>query len=139
MCLLPTYGHIFNTSLTSLSIYCVFVCTMQEGAVSLITIKGLPTLHLLDPLHYLVTGDPFTLNCTAEDDPQSPNGTQFLWYRDDIDITNETRVTANNNVYTSQLNIHQLDSDQYSGKYLCIAYNNPSANVTSSTTLIVES
>ena len=112
---------------------------MQKNAVSLITIKGLPTFNLLDPFHYLVAGDPFTLNYTAEDDPQSPNRIQFLWYRDDIDITNETRVTANNYVYTSQLNIYQLDSDQHSGYYSCVAYNNPSANVTSSTTLIVES
>ena len=112
---------------------------MQEGAVSLITIKGLPTLYLLNPLHYLVAGDPFTLNCTAEDDPQSPNGIQFLWYRDDIDITNKTKVIPNNHVYTSELNLNQLDSDQHSGYYLCVAYNNPSANVTSSTTLIVES
>ena len=39
----------------------------------------------------------------------------------------------------SQLNIQQLDSDQHSGNYSCAAYNNPSANVTSFTTLIIES
>ena len=106
---------------------------------SLISILGAPTLQDLDPIHYLVTGDAFTLSCTANDDPQSPDGVNFVWYQDDNDITTTTKVIANNPVYTSQLNIQQLDSDQHSGHYSCVAYNHPSAYVTSSTTLIIES
>ena len=106
---------------------------------SLISIQGPPTLQDLDAIHYLVAGDAFTLSCTANDDPQSPNGVHFVWYQDDNDITSATTVIANKPVYTSQLNIQQLDSDHHSGHYSCVAYNHPSAYVTSSTTLIIES
>ena len=106
---------------------------------SLISTQGPPTLQDLDPIHYLVTGDAFTLSCTANNDPQSPDGVHFVWYQDDNDITSATTVIANSPKYTSQLNIQQLDSDHHSGHYSCVAYNHPSAYVTSSTTLIVES
>ena len=105
----------------------------------LITIKGPPTLHDLGLTHRLVAGDAFTLSCTANDDPQSPDGVHFVWYQDDNDITNLTQVVTNKPEYTSQLNIKQLDSDRHNGNYLCVAYNHPSVNVKSSTTLIVES
>ena len=112
---------------------------MQKWLFSLISILGLPTLQDLDLIHYLVTGDAFTLSCTANDDPQSPNGVHFVWYQNDDDITSTTTVIANSPKYTSQLNIQQLDSDHHSGHYSCVAYNHPSAYVTSSTILIVES
>ena len=113
---------------------------MQEVTVLiLITLTDPPTLQDMDPIHYLVTGDAFTLSCTATDDPQSPDGVHFVWYQDDNDITSSTKVIASSQKYTSQLNIQQLDSDHHSGYYLCIAYNHPSAYVTTSTTLIVES
>ena len=50
-------------------------------------------------------------------------------------------MKANKPVYTSQLTIQQLDSDQHNGQYFCVAYNyNISVNAMSvSTTLIVES
>ena len=105
----------------------------------LITIKGPPTLNDLGLTRRLVAGDAFTLSCTANDDPQSPDGVHFVWYQDDNDITSATTVIANSPKYTSQLNIQQLDSDHHSGHYSCVAYNHPSAYVTSSTTLIIES
>ena len=109
--------------------------------VIVFSVKGPPTfIQEFDPIYYVVAGDTFTLSCTANDDPQSPNGTKFLWYKDDNNITALTEVVvADKPLYTSQLNIQQLDSDEHSGQYLCVAYNNPSANVTSSTTLVVES
>ena len=106
---------------------------------SLISTQGPPTLQDLNLIHYLVTGDAFTLSCTANNDPQSPDGVHFVWYQDDNDITSATTVIANNLVHTSQLNIQQLDSDHHSGRYSCVAYNHPSAYVTSSTILIIES
>ena len=106
---------------------------------SIITIQGPPTLQKLDPIHYLVAGDTFTLSCTAIDDPQSPDGVHFVWYQDDTNTRSSTKLVDNKPVYTSELNIQQLDSDKHSGNYSCVAYNHPSANVTSFTTLVVES
>ena len=88
----------------------------------------------------MVAGDRFTQSCTTNDDPDSPNGIQFVWYKDGSNITNSTEVVVTYKpVYTSQLDIQQLNSDEHSGQYSCVAYNNPSANVTTSTTLVVES
>ena len=107
--------------------------------VIVFTVKGPPTIQKFNPIHYLVAGDQFTLSCTANDDRDSPIGTQFVWYKDGNDITGLTELmVANKSVYTSQLSL-QLNSDDHSGNYSCIAYNNPSANVTTSTTLVVES
>ena len=102
--------------------------------------KGPPSIEEeLDPTYYVVAGDAFTLSCTVTDDPQSPNGTQFLWYKDGSDIIQSTETIANKPMYTSKLRIQLLDSDEHSGQYRCVAYNHPSRNVSSSTTLVVES
>ena len=108
--------------------------------VIVFTVKGPPTIQKFKQIHYLVAGDQFTLSCTANDDRDSPNGTQFVWYKDGSNITSLTKVVpADKLLYTSQLDIQQLNSDDHSGNYSCIAYNNPSASVNTSTTLVVES
>ena len=106
----------------------------------LITVKGPPSIEEeLDPTYHVVAGDAFTLSCTVTDDPQSPNGPQFLWYKNGSDIINSTETIANKPLYTSQLSIQHLDSDKHSGQYTCVAYNHLSRNVSSSTTLVIES
>ena len=88
----------------------------------------------------MIAGYAIILNCTATNDLQSPNQVEFTWYHDNNNITiDSTKIKTSESNYVSQLDIRQLDSDEHSGQYLCVAYNNPSDNVTSSTTLIVES
>ena len=101
--------------------------------------KGHPTLQPFDSVYYVITGYSIILNCTAINHDQSPNEVEFTWYQDNENITNLTEIKNNTTAYVSQLNIRQLDSDQHSGQYSCVAYNNPSDNVTSSTLLVVES
>ena len=101
--------------------------------------KGSPTIQQFDPYYYVIAGNTFTLNCTVTDEPQSPDGIKVLWYRDNHDITSLTKVIANNSTYTSQLYIEELDSDQHSGQYMCVAYNSTYVNATSTTTVVVES
>ena len=87
----------------------------------------------------MIAGYPFILNCTAANDPDSPNKIEFAWYQDNKEITNLREIRINKTTNVSQLNIQQLDSDHHSGYYSCVAYNHPSAHVNSSTTIIVES
>ena len=102
--------------------------------------KDPPTIQQLDPFYYVIAGDTFTLNCTVTDEPQSPDGIKFLWYKNSYNITSLTKVIVNDSTYTSQLYIEKLDSDQHSGQYMCVAYNSTTnVNATSTTTVIVES
>ena len=102
--------------------------------------KDSPTIRQFDPFYYVIAGDTFTLNCTVTDEPRSRDEIKFLWYKDGHNITSLTKVIANNSTYTSQLYIEELDSDQHSGQYMCVAYNSTTnVNATSTTTVIVES
>ena len=94
--------------------------------------KGPPINQQFDPFYYVIANDSFTLNCTANIDPDSRDRTTFLWYRDNHDITSLTTTIA---TYTSQLYIEKLDSDQHSGRYICEGNN----EAISTTTVIVES
>lgn len=87
----------------------------------------------------MIAGYEIILNCTAVNDPQSPNQVEFTWYYNDKNITDSIETRSNKDTYVSQLDIQQLDSDKHGGQYLCVAYNNPSDNETSTTTLIIES
>ena len=100
--------------------------------------KGPPINQQFHPFCYVITGDTFSLKCTATDNPGSQ--ITFSWYRNNEDITHLTRIIANSsssiNVQsTSQLYIDKLDSDQHSGRYICVANN----RAISTTTVIVES
>ena len=102
--------------------------------------KDSPTIQQLDPFYYVIAGNAFTLNCTVTDERKSPEEIKILWYRDNHNITSLTKVIANISTYTSQLYIEKLDSDQHSGRYMCVAYNSTTnANATSTTMVIVES
>ena len=101
--------------------------------------KDPPSNQQFHPLYYVITGDTFSLNCTANDNPSS-SGITFSWYRNNEDITHLTKIIANstssvNIQSTSQLYIDKLDSDQHSGRYICVANN----KAISTTTVIVES
>ena len=103
------------------------------------TYKGSPINQQFHPFYYVITGDTFSLNCTATDIPGS-RGITFSWYRNNDDTTHLTKITFNSisSQYirsTSQLYIDKLDSDQHSGRYMCLANN----EAISTTTVIVES
>ena len=100
---------------------------------------GTPINQQFHPFYYVITGDTFSLNCTDTDFPGSI-GITFSWYRNIEDITHLTKIIANDTTAqyiqsTSQLYIDKLDSDQHSGRYICVANN----RAISTTTVIVES
>ena len=102
------------------------------------TYKGPPINQQFHPFYYLITGDTFSLNCTAIGNPSLQ--VTFLWYRNNEDITHLTKIIANNTTSryiqsTSPLYIDKLDSNQHSGRYICVANN----KAISTTTVIVES
>ena len=118
---------------------CVFIMCVTLLCVS-IPSKDPPTIQQLDPFYYVIAGDTFTLNCTVTDERKSPEEINFLWYKDNHNITSLTKVIVNDSTYTSQLYIEKLDSDQDGGRYMCVAYKSTTnANATSTTTVIVES
>ena len=100
---------------------------------------GPPINQQFNPFYYVIAGDKFTLNCTASN-PQSRGETIFSWYRNNEETTNLTKIIARNKnrgdiISTSQLYIDKLDSDQNSGRYICLAND----KAISTTTVIVES
>jgi len=80
----------------------------------------------------------FTINCTANNDPQSPNNITFKWFKEGIKQNGSTEIKIKMlNVSTSQLFISTPNSDQHSGHYV---YNNQSSNIQfTNTTVIIES
>ena len=104
-----------------------------------ISTKGPPLNQQFEPFYYVIAGDTLTLNCTATNNPGSP-AIIFLWYKNSEDVTHLTRKIASDTTSqyirsTSQLYIYKLDSDQHSGRYICVA----NYKVISTTTVIVES
>ena len=100
---------------------------------------GTPINQQFDPFYYVITGDAFSLNCTATGNPNSRPIT-FSWYRNNKHITHITRIIANDTTSqymksVSQLYIGKLDSDQHSGRYMCVA----KSKAISTTTVFVES
>ena len=107
--------------------------------IHVIPIKGSPIKQQFDTFYHVIVGDTFSLNCTATDNPNSPEIT-YSWYRNNEDITHLTKILASNKTAqyrwsTSQLYIEQLDPDQHNGRYMCVANN----EAISTTTVIVES
>ena len=107
--------------------------------VHVIPTKGSPSKQQFDTFYHVIVGDTFSLNCTATDNPNTPEIT-FSWYRNNEDITHLIKIVAKYRTTqyrssTSQLYIEQLDSDQHSGRYICVANN----EAISTTTVMVES
>ena len=100
---------------------------------------GPPVVEPFDSVYYAIAGQPFTFNCSAINDDDSPNSLTFVWFKDN-NLINENIVQVKVvNSTTSQLVITQLDPDQHSGQYSCGVYNNEvSDTVYISTSLIIE-
>ena len=111
-----------------------FVCT------------GPPTLHTITPVYYIIAGDPFTLNCTATNDPQSPNELRFRWFKESTRIDNDqsqwniTELSSDPFTVTSQLVITNLTVDKHNGTYSCRVDNfRIDMAVNQSTAVVIES
>ena len=114
----------------------------------MVTIIGSPTLQKFSSrVYYVTAGDPFTLNCTATNDPQSPNELRFRWFKEYTRIDNKpsqwnvTELSLSNTLtVTSQIIITHLTMEQHSGIYTCFVDNFRSrAAIDQINTIIVES
>ena len=98
-------------------------------------------------MYYVIAGDPFTLNCTAANDPQSPNELRFRWFKEYTRIANNpsdwnvTELSVGNGLtITSQIVIQHLTIEQHNGTYTCSVFNfRTITSVNQTTTIIVES
>ena len=110
---------------------------------------GPPTFQAFDLVHYVIVNDSFVLNCTATNDPQSPNGLIFRWFiqqlnrnRMRIDKKKQWNITKHvitAVTVTSQLYISVLQMDQHNGTYSCEVDNNKKESfIKQSTSVVVE-
>ena len=89
------------------------------------TALGPPTVQEFHRVYYVIAGDSFTLNCTATNDPQSPNELRFRWFKESIRIDNDqsqwniTELSNDPFTVTSQLVITNLTVDKHNGTYSC--------------------
>ena len=81
------------------------------------------------------------LECTAVNDPDSPNNIIFDWFKDDDKLCkNDSNIEIETSLSNSNLFIKQLDPKDHTGMYSCGAYNNDTSNsVFTYTTLTIES
>ena len=107
---------------------------------------GPPTFQPFDPVHYVIVGHSFVLNCTATNDPQSPNDLTFTWYKGSNKIRknnkqfNTTKHLINPTTVTSQLVISDLQVAKHNGTYICEVHNyNEESSVRQKTVVVVES
>ena len=112
----------------------------------LLTNIGPPTLQKFSPVYYVIAGDPFTLNCTATNDPQSPNELRFRWFKESTRIDNNqsqwsiTKFSSDQLTFTSQLVITNLTVDNHNGTYSCRVDNfRIDMAVNQTTTVVIES
>ena len=105
-------------------------------------------LQVINPLYYVIAGDPFTLNCTAANDPQSPSKLRFRWIKGSNRIDDDgpsqwtiTKMSLRNTMtVTSQLVITNLTMEQHNGTYTCSVDNyRPRTSIDQTTIVIVES
>ena len=103
-------------------------------------------LQPINPVYYFIPGDPFALNCTATNDPQSPNELRFRWFKESTRIINDssrwniTELSQNTLTITSQLSITLLMVEQHNGTYTCFIDNfKIRTAVYQITTIVVES
>ena len=81
---------------------------------------------MVNPLYYVTAGNLLILNCTATNDPQSPNELRFRWFKESTRIDNKplqwniTEVPLKNTLtIASQIVITHLTMDQHNGTYTC--------------------
>ena len=118
---------------------CNLVLVLSVTVIAYVPTVGPPVNQQFDPFYSVITGDTFSLNCTTSN-PHVSVGITFSWYRNNENITQLTKIIASDTTSqyinsTSQLYIDKLDSDQHSGRYICVANN----KAISTTTVIVES
>ena len=108
--------------------------------------SGPPTFQPFDPVHYVIVGHSFVLNCTATNDPQSPNNLTFRWYKDSNRIRKNnkqfytTEHLINPTTVTSQLVISDLQVIKHNGTYICEVHNyNEESFMRQKTVVVVES
>ena len=98
-------------------------------------------------MYYVIAGDPFTLNCTATNDPQSPNELRFRWFKQLTRIDNNPshwNVTElsmkNTHTVISQIVIQHLTMEHHNGTYICSVDNfRHGVAINQTTNIIVES
>ena len=97
-------------------------------------------------VYYVIAGDSFTLNCTATNDPQSPDELRFRWFKESIRIDNNqsqwnfNELSSDPFTVTSQLVITNLTVGEHDGVYSCEVDNFKVDNaVTKSTIVVIES
>ena len=98
-------------------------------------------------MYCVIAGDRFTLNCTATNDPQSPNKLRFRWFKESTRIDNNssqwniTELSMRNTLtVTSQIVIQHLKVEQHNVMYTCSVNNfRTLAAVNQITNIIVES
>ena len=112
----------------------------------MITNIGPPTLQEFSRVYYVIAGDPFTLNCTATNDPQSPNELRFRWFKESTRIDDDqlqwsiTELSIDPFTVTSQLIITNLTVDKYNGTYSCRVDNfRIDMAINQTTTVVIES
>ena len=111
------------------------------------TCIGPPILQAINPVYYVIAGEPFTLNCTAANDPQSPNKLRFRWFKESTKIDDQrsqwniSEMTLTNTLtVTSQIVITNLTVEQHNGTYMCSVDNyRPRTAVDQTTIVVVES
>ena len=96
----------------------------------------------LPSIYYVAVGDTFSLECTATNDPQSPNMLDIRWFKGPIRIdNNRSYVTAEYRRELSYISviftIDEVDY-QYNGTYTCSIYDSM-ITTNKSTTYVVES
>ena len=98
-------------------------------------------------MYYVAIGNSFTLNCTATNDPQSPNELRFRWFKESVRIDNKplqwniTELSLRNTfTVTSQMIITNLTVEQHNGTYTCSVDNfKIKTGGDQTTTVVVES
>ena len=101
-------------------------------------------LQAINPVYYVIVGDPFTLNCTATNDPQSPKELRFRWFKgstnlDDIHSQwNVSKITLMNTLtVTSQIIITNLAVEHHNGTFKCSVDNYRRRTAIDQTTIVV--
>ena len=127
----------FNMTVLFRSVLAIYLITLMLGP---------PILQQFNAVYYVIAGDSFTLNCTATNDPQSPNELRFRWFKGSSEIYsdplqwNMTELPGDMFTITSQLVITNLTVDKHNGTYSCRVDNHRiDTAVNQDTIVIVES
>ena len=129
-----------------LLLYMVRVIKYEISIIDISSFTAHPMLQPVDLAFYVIAGDPFTLNCTATNDVQSPNNLTFKWLQQSIEISNDSsrwsinELSRNTLTVTSQVIITNLTVNHHNGTYVCTVHNFEQRTAVNQTTnVIVES